>query len=642
MRTVGLVLIIFALAAAQILIGGARLLYSIPVVALFAVAALMVVWPERRSGKTARVGCVLAALAMAATIFARIEWSPVEYLARPDQFIILGSILVYLLTALYFDQPRERLVVLICLLLLGIIHSILGAIQFREVNQFMPFPWLQRSEMLWRASGFYISPNHFAGMIEIIALFALSLVIWGEFRGKRRVLVAYLGGLCLAGLAMSGSRGGYLSFIAGTVIFCGVSLWACRSLFPRSLVAVTVALAAGLSVLGVAIAMLMLQSESLQSRLATIIDPSDVRFRLWDSAIQQFHLNPVWGTGSGTFVIYGRLFRVPYVQKDPTFAHNDYLQMLGEFGLVCAAVFLIFLLWHFVSGIRSIPQLTHAAMERGETRNTALALNLGALSAVGAYAMHSVVDFNLHIPANAFLLAFAFGIIANPGVSTGSNLAFQRSAAVVARVLLAVAALFALFHGLRCLPGEWFAEKARVALREGRPEEARAFAAKALEHEGRNPNIYYYAGEAARQVAMRQSGPAEELREESVRMFQSGLQVFPSDVRTVTKLAQAYIDFEMFDQAEETLEQAVELDPKSTLVYAFYGLCYQRQGDFEEAENYYRIAMELDVPGINAMAWAGYKAVHEALDPIRAAKTPIPPEVVKELEELKESESTEQ
>jgi tetratricopeptide (TPR) repeat protein len=113
-------------------------------------------------------------------------------------------------------------------------------------------------------------------------------------------------------------------------------------------------------------------------------------------------------------------------------------------------------------------------------------------------------------------------------------------------------------------------------------------------------------------------------------------------VRTATKLAHAYIDFEMFDQAEETLDQALELDPKSTLVYAFYGLCYQRKGDFEEAESYYRIAMELDVPGINTMAWTGYKAVHETLEPLRAAKTPVPPEVAKELEELKQSESTEQ
>jgi tetratricopeptide (TPR) repeat protein len=281
-------------------------------------------------------------------------------------------------------------------------------------------------------------------------------------------------------------------------------------------------------------------------------------------------------------------------------------------------------------------------MERGETRNTALALHLGALSAVGAYAMHSVVDFNLHLPANAFLLAFAFGIIANPGVSAGSPFAFQRSVAAGARVLLAVAALFVLFHGLRCLPGEWFAEKARVALRDGRPDEARAFAAKALEHEGRNPDIYYYAGEAAHRAAMRQAGPAKELREESIRMFQRGLEVFPSDVRTVTKLAHAYIDFEMFDQAEETLDEALELDPKSTLVYAFYGLCYQRKGDFEEAERYYWMAWELDLPGINTMAHEGYKAVHEVLEPLRAAKTPISPEEAKELEELKQSESTEQ
>ena len=37
----------------------------------------------------------------------------------------------------------------------------------------------------------------------------------------------------------------------------------------------------------------------------------------------------------------------------------------------------------------------------------------------------------------------------------------------------------------------------------------------------------------------------------------------------------------------------------------------------------------------NTMAWAGYKAVHETLAPLRAAKTPISPEEAKELEELK-------
>jgi tetratricopeptide (TPR) repeat protein len=251
--------------------------------------------------------------------------------------------------------------------------------------------------------------------------------------------------------------------------------------------------------------------------------------------------------------------------------------------------------------------------------------------------MHSVVDFNLHLPANAFLLAFAFGIIANPGIGIGRSPRIQSVASAIARVFLAATAVFALYHGPRLLPGEWFAERARVALRDRHPEEARKLAAKALEAETRNPDIYFYAGEAAHEAAVRKLGPVAELRDESIRMFRRGLEVFPMDVRTVTKLAHAYIDFEMFDEAEETLQEALELDPKSTLVYAYYGLCYQRKGDFEEAETYYKIALELDVPGINPMARAGYNAVHEVLEPLRRAQKPIPPEITKELEDLKKA-----
>jgi len=320
--------------------------------------------------------------------------------------------------------------------------------------------------------------------------------------------------------------------------------------------------------------------------------------------------------------------------------------LLAEFGVVGASVFAIFLLWHLASGIRSIPRLTHAATERGETRNLALALQIGALSAIGAYVMHSVVDFNLHLPANAFLLAFAFGIVANPGVSAGRTLTFQSRVAAVARVLLAATALFALYHGPRLLPGEWFAERARVALRDRHPDEARRFAAKALETETRNPNVYFYAGEAAHEAATLKLGPVAELRDESIRMFRRGLELFPMDVRTVTKLAHAYIDFGMFDEAEETLQQALELDPKSTLVYTYYGLYYQTKGDFEEAETYYKIALELDLPSANPMAMAGYDAVREVLETLRRAQKPIPPEITKELEDLKRApendEATEQ
>ena len=123
--------------------------------------------------------------------------------------------------------------------------------------------------------------------------------------------------------------------------------------------------------------------------------------------------------------------------------------------------------------------------------------------------------------------------------------------------------------------------------------------------------------------------------------MESAVEHNPDEPLAYYNLISVYDKCKMFDQAEETLEQALELDPKSTVVYGFLGLCYARKGDFEEAERYYQIARDLDIPGINPMAWEGYKAVHEVLEPLRAAKTPIPPEVAKELEELKQSESTE-
>ena len=48
--------------------------------------------------------------------------------------------------------------------------------------------------------------------------------------------------------------------------------------------------------------------------------------------------------------------------------------------------------------------------------SNALALNVGAVAAIASYLAHSVVDFNLHIPANVLLMAFVFGIVANDGV----------------------------------------------------------------------------------------------------------------------------------------------------------------------------------------------------------------------------------
>src|ERR1019366_343 len=91
------------------------------------------------------------------------------------------------------------------------------------------------------------------------------------------------------------------------------------------------------------------------------------------------------------------------------FAHNDYLQLLAELGLVGFAI-----------GAALAFSVLRMALRRAvkssdpEARYFAVAC-VGALSAI---ALHSLADFNLYIPANAMLLAWIAGMAVGSREST--------------------------------------------------------------------------------------------------------------------------------------------------------------------------------------------------------------------------------
>ncbi|MEA3188886.1 MAG: hypothetical protein QOD99_2716, partial [Chthoniobacter sp.] len=112
-------LLLFAIAIAQLLIGGTRLLYSIPACSVLALAGLTAaLWP-RKIEFNARLSCLLSALAFGFYLLGRDWLSPVDYLARPDFIILAGSLIVYLTVALFLPRARWRLFVFWGLLLFG-------------------------------------------------------------------------------------------------------------------------------------------------------------------------------------------------------------------------------------------------------------------------------------------------------------------------------------------------------------------------------------------------------------------------------------------------------------------------------------------------------------------------------------------
>ncbi len=568
------------LAAAQVLIGGTRLLFSLPAYGLIALAAVLLLLQLRRARPAPDTLCLVGSLLFFGYIVGRALLSPAPYAARTDLYIVLGSLLVYGITATVFTDAKARMAVLGLLLLLGLAHVLVGAIQFRDGNNFMPISWLQREDYGRRASGFYVCPNHLAGALEVIAIFGVSIACWSRIAVWGKLLVGYAAAVCYVGAILTGSRGGYLSIAASLLVFAILSVLVLRGAGGSLAWKIT---GASLVVLLVAAGLVFFsikKSALLTERAGNIADTQNVRFDLWRAAIEQWKLEPVLGTGAATYRFYGRQFRAERMQMDPFEVHNDYLQLLAEYGIVGGAAFLVFLGCHARAAFRDYRRLGPkrvAIAPRLASNN--LALHLAAICAVAAYVVHSVFDFNLHIPANALLLAFVFGIIANPGVRGASEPSTPRPAGIGVRMAVAALGVLMLVQCVRLLPGEYFAERARTSLRDEKLGDAISYALKGLAWETGNPDLYAYLGRARLGYGYDMANPAARASfyNAAIAAFESARALAPREQSFALTLGLLYDLLGRFEEAEQVLQVALQLDPKSEAVRQYYDAHLERQ-----------------------------------------------------------------
>jgi O-antigen ligase len=559
-----LLLLAAAFAVIQALIGGMRLIFSLPAYGLLAVIGLLSILFLRRVKPEPDQLCLVSSALFFGYVLGRAVLSPVPYLARADIYSILGGLLVYLFVACYLTNARSRLLLLGFLLAAAIVHVLIGAVQFRHGQNFMLIPFLHRHDYGRRASGFYVCPNHLAGLLEVLGVFGLAIVCWSRWPTWAKLLIGYAAIISYFGIALTGSRGGYLSTGASLAVFAALSLVVLRragsGLFWRI---------GGVSIIaaclvGVAAFFLLHKSDYLSGRAQNVFDKSNMRLDLWKAAIPQWKLSPWMGTGSGTYLYYGRLFRTERIQVDPVHVHNDYLHLLAEYGICGAAGFLLFLGCHFRRGWKNFLQLgpKRVAVSSGLLSN-GLALQIGALGALAAYIVHSFVDFNLHIPANVLLLALVFGILANAGIQRENRPVASKISLLMWRLALPVIGLFLLIQCARLLPGEYFTERSRAALRDNHPTLSIFYALQGLKYEQSNPFLYQYLGSARmEQGDLMPSGARDSFYRAAIEAFEKGRALAPQEKAFAHGLGIIYDALGRFEEAEWMYGQANALDPK--------------------------------------------------------------------------------
>jgi len=283
-------------------------------------------------------------------------------------------------------------------MIFGFAVSVFGILQHLTFNG--KLYWFREMYYGGIPFGPYVNRNHFAGFAELFIPMSLVPLMLGKVRRERWFIVGLFAVVSIGSLFLAASRGGIVSFAVEVV---AVVVWmSLRRMGPKQLLggaAVLIAALAMVSWLGVK--EISQRFSSMKAMEVSTGKRASMRRDTWRIFVE----HPWMGTGLGTLQIVFPPYETLYDGRIVNHAHNDYAEALAETGIaggLCCALYLGLLLFH------SSQRLS------GGNASFAAVLNLCGLVACAGFLVHSLVDFNLRLPANAQL----FFLVATLATST--------------------------------------------------------------------------------------------------------------------------------------------------------------------------------------------------------------------------------
>jgi len=439
--------------------------------------------------------------------------------------------------------------------------------------------------------GPFTNRNHYAAQMNMLFAVAVGLLLAGGATrqarhlasrggsgGSRLVLLGFGAVLMAASVGLSLSRGGISSLALALGIVGGVAAFHGGVRGRGKVLAAVAVLALG--------AVVWLGWRPVVERFGTLAevarDPlNDTRSVALFDTLRLFATAPLLGSGFGSFQHTFSIFQSPSIQDLRWLhAHNEYAQLLAEGGLLGAFLFTVAAAAFVIHVWRRV----RSAEKRGRLMVCGLAVGLVAV------ALHSLVDYGLHRPANAFLLAALCGLmVACVHLRGGSRRPRPQGGEARARRVLAVrvAALASLALvlslatvELRDLRGELaFARLYRLSLltdrlRDGAQLEAAVRNGSAdsdlvLALADRNPDALWTVSATSLQWAGRpELNPILRLNlaDRAVGAAVLAVRSAPSNYENWVQLARAFRGVGLAEQAASCLERARRLAPRAMVV----------------------------------------------------------------------------
>lgn len=254
--------------------------------------------------------------------------------------LVLKGDLPVLLLPLFLaalDRPGTRRVALPLLWGSLALAGLLGAVQYATGSD--PFG---RAELEPYHAGGFIAVGTLGGHLTYAGVLMLGCAAaWARLlaaRGRERAWALGLLLLTGAGLLASFARSAWLGVAGGALLSAVATAWlagerdGARARPLRRIARVAIAALALASVAAAAILLV----PGVAERLGSLFAASDLRGRLWGTALRIFADFPLFGAGLGGFQTHFEAYRLPGTYQATCHPHNDWLNTLAHSGLAGA------------------------------------------------------------------------------------------------------------------------------------------------------------------------------------------------------------------------------------------------------------------------------------------------------------------
>ena len=323
---------------------------------------------------------------------------------------------VFFSAALRFVNNKDRLRKIVFLLIIfGSLMAFFGLLQhFADVEKIYGVRVTDQASPF----GSFVNKHHFAAFMEMTIGVTLGLLFGKALKDNKRIFLVVAAVVMGMTIVFTGSRGGFLSLL-GVIVFVVAANLLQKPAGDEMDIAIEdgknyrrnfAFIGGGVALIIILFgAVLLLSGDAALLRGVGLQNPTEAsngRIHFWHVALQIFRDHPILGAGLDSFGTvftqydtWNGIYRIDQ-------AHNDYLQILADAGILgfaCAATF-IFLL--FKKGWQTISESLDR-FRRGAA--------VGALAGCFGILLHSFVDFPLRTTSNSFVF-LALAVLATASV----------------------------------------------------------------------------------------------------------------------------------------------------------------------------------------------------------------------------------